>query len=521
MAYGRDDLPELFNIALACCDKWVDEGYGARPAIHEPDSVLSYADLKARTDRLGNGLRSLGLEPGDRYLIRLPSTRDFYSAFLAGLKIGAVAIPTPIQLREKELRYIMKTAGVRVVITENSLAEPIRRARAELATLEHVVCLATPDDAEVELSALIDGGEEELRPHRTTPDDPAFVLFSSGTTGDPKGIAHAHRGFGLAMGDPCGTIGMELDPSDVVLQPHDPSWSYSLGCGFLFPLCEGASIVSSHGQVGPMNLFQWVERHQVTILGAVPTFYRAVLSHPGIEHSADTSSLRYCSSAGEPLTVPTYHEWKERVGVDILDHIGQGESSMFCANIPGRKPVPGSVGRPLPGYRVAVLDADGVEVVDEIGDLAIGEDNPALFYDYLGMPKRWKASHRHGWYLTGDLARIDSVGNFWYVSRSDDLITSRGYLISPKEVEDTLVDHPAVLEAAVVGHPDERIGQIVVAFVALHAGYEAGPDLANELIEHARAAIAPFKTPKRIEFLAELPKTPTGKILRRDLRLLG
>jgi acetyl-CoA synthetase len=162
-----------------------------------------------------------------------------------------------------------------------------------------------------------------------------------------------------------------------------------------------------------------------------------------------------------------------------------------------------------------------VEVVDEIGDLAIGEDNPALFYDYLGMPERWMATHRDGWYLTGDLARIDSEGNFWYVSRSDDLITSRGYLISPKEVEDTLVDHPAVLEAAVVGHPDEHIGQIVVAFVALHAGYEAGPDLANELIEHARAAIAPFKTPKRIVFLAELPKTPTGKILRRELRSLG
>ncbi|MGH8913091.1 MAG: acyl-CoA synthetase [Acidimicrobiia bacterium] len=518
---GRDELPELFNIAVACCDKWVEQGHGDRPAIHDGDEVISYGDLSARVDRLGNGLESLGLGPGDRYLIRLPATPDFYTAFLAGLKIGSVAIPTPLQLRERELRYIMTTARVRAVITEETLADPIRSIRHEVPTLEHLVCLATGDRAEVELSSLVGSGDSRLVARRTTPNDPAFVLFSSGTTGVPKGIAHAHRGFGLAAGDPCGRFGMKLDPTDVVLQPHDPSWSYSLGCGFLFPLCEGASIVATHGMVRPENVLQWVERHRVTILGAVPTFYRAVLSRPGIEDTADISSLRYCTSAGEPLTVNTFHEWRERMGVLVLDHIGQGETSMFCANTPGRAVVPGSVGRPLPGYRVAVLDDEGREVVGEVGELAIKDDNPALFYDYLGMPERWEATHRDGWYLTGDLARVDDEGNFWYVSRSDDLITSRGYLISPKEVEDTLVDHPAVLEAAVVGQPDERIGQVVIAYVALQAGYEPGPELANELIDHARKEIAPFKTPKRIEFLEELPKTPTGKILRRDLRLRG
>lgn len=521
MPYGPQDLPAAFNIAVACCDKWVHAGQGDRAAIHGGDGFISYAELSERVNRLGNGLRSLGLGPGDHYLIRLSATRDFYTSFLAGLKIGSVAIPTPMQLRERELRYIMNSSGVRIVVTEQTLAEPIRSIRHEIPTLEHVVCLETDDPLEVDLSSLVESGDRDLVAAETTPNDPAFVLFSSGTTGVPKGIAHAHRGFGLAMGDPCGKVGMELEPGDVVLQPHDPSWSYSLGCGFLFPLCEGASIVASHGMARPDNILQWVQRHRVTILGAVPTFYRAVLSHSGIEDTADTSSLRYCTSAGEPLTVDTLHEWKERIGVNVLDHIGQGESSMFCANTPAREPIPGSVGRPLPGYRVAVLDDGGDEVVDEIGTLAIGDENPALFYDYLGMPDRWQATHRGGWYLTGDLARVDSDGNFWYVSRSDDLITSRGYLISPKEVEDALVDHPAVLEAAVVGHPDERIGQAVVAYVALNAGYQAGPELADELIEHARAVIAPFKAPKRIEFLDQLPKTPTGKILRRELRLLG
>ncbi|MGH8914601.1 MAG: acyl-CoA synthetase, partial [Acidimicrobiia bacterium] len=331
--------------------------------------------------------------------------------------------------------------------------------------------------------------------------------------------AHAHRGFNLAAGDPCGKIGMGLDPTDVVLQPHDPSWSYSLGCGFLFPLCEGASIVASRGMVRPENVLEWVERYRVTILAAVPTFYRAVLSHRGIEDGTEISSLRFCTSAGEPLTTNTYFEWKARIGVHVLDHIGQGETSMFCANTPEGGIVPGSVGRPLPGYQVAVLGDDGREIVGVIGELAIRDDNPALFYDYLGMPEKWESTHRDGWYLTGDLARVDEEGNFWYVSRSDDLITSRGYLISPKEVEDTLVDHPSVLEAAVVGHPDDRIGQVVTAYVALQPGYEPGPELAEALIAHARDQIAPFKAPKRIEFLDALPKTPTGKILRRDLRL--
>ena len=512
-------LPDFFNIAVACCDRWVEEGHGDRPAIHHGDEVLSYRDLQTRVNRLAGGLGSLGLGPGERYLIRLPSIPEFYAAFLAGLKIGAVAIPTPQQLREKELRHILTVAKVTVVITEETLAEPIRSIREEVPTLEHVVCLSTKDAGEVELSSLVESGGTRSDAHPTRPDDPAFVLFSSGTTGVPKGIAHAHRGFNLAAGDPCGRIGMALEPGDVVLQPHDPSWSYSLGCGFLFPLREGASIVANSGLVRPDNALEWVDRHRVTILAAVPTFYRAVLSRQGIENSSDVSSLRHCTSAGEPLTTNTYHEWKDRMGVELLDHIGQGESSMFCANTPVGGVVPGSVGKPLPGYQVAVLDDKGREVIDEIGELAIRDDNPALFYDYIGMPEKWAATHRDGWYLTGDLARVDDEGNFWYVSRADDLITSKGYMISPKEVEDTLVDHPSVLEAAVVGHPDDHIGQIVTAYVVLQPGYPADADMADELVAHARSQIAPFKAPKRIEFLDELPKTPTGKILRRDLRL--
>jgi acyl-coenzyme A synthetase/AMP-(fatty) acid ligase len=516
-----DRVPESYNIATACCDRWVAEGHGERTAIHFEGEGISYQDLHSAVNRLGNGLRSLGLGAGQRYLIRLPSRPEFYIAFLAGLKIGAVAVPTPQLLQARELRHVIKAANVRLVVTSESLAEPIRSIRDELPTLEHVVCLDSSERTEHELSELINGSDEELSVVDTKPDEPAYVLFSSGTTGLPKGIAQAHRANNICAGNPGGKYGMELHPEDIVFQPHDPAWSYSVSCGFLFTLCEGASIVASPKRVRPEDALQWVEQYRVTVFASVPTFYRAILSNPKVEVGVDVSSLRHCLSAGEPLTTNTYHEWKRRVGVPILDHMGQGELSMFCANRPSDKIKPGSFGRPLPGYRIAVVDKSGQEVIDEVGELVVSEDNPGLFYDYLGMPEKWDETHRGGWYYTGDLARQDDEGFFWYTSRSDDLITSRGYLISPKEVENCLVDHPSVLEAGVVGHRHDQMGQIVTAYIVLHDGTDISPTLEDELIAHTREQIAPVKAPKKVVFLAELPKTSTGKILRRQLRSLG
>ncbi|HVR80212.1 MAG TPA: acyl-CoA synthetase [Acidimicrobiia bacterium] len=515
------ELPSHFNIAVACVDRWVDEGHGDEPAIRTEDRVLTYDDVKELVDRLGNGFKALGLGRGDRFLIRLSGGIHFYAAFLAGLKIGAVAIPTPELLRERELRHIATVAKVRLVVTSDQLAGPIRALRGELADLREVACLGGDQGSEIDLADLIESGGHRLDPAETGPQDPAFILFSSGTTGVPKGIAHAHRGFNIAAGNPCGREGMGLDRSDVVFHPHDPAWSYSLGCGFLFPLAEGASIVGSVTRVSPEDVLKWVEDHRVSILACVPTFYRAILAHGDVERGRDLSSLRHCLSAGEPLTSNTFHEWQRRMGAPILDHIGQGEISMFCANKPGTEIRTASIGKPLNGYNVAVIDEEENPVVDEVGHLVISDDNPGLFFDYLDMPENWAETHRNGWYYTGDLARRDDEGYFWYVSRSDDLITSRGYLISPAEVEDSLVDHPAVLEAGVVGHPHEQWGEIVTAYVALQPGLDSSPGLEQELTDHVRDQLAPFKTPKKWVFLSELPKTSTGKILRRRLRESG
>lgn len=515
------ELPAHFNIATACVDKWVESGHGGAPAVRLVNRTISYQELQERVNRLGNGLEELGLDRGERYLIRLSGGIPFYTSFLAGLKIGSVAIPTPQLLRKRELKHIIAEADVKLVITSEDLAEPVRALRAEFPDLKGVVCLQTRDPSEVELEDLIEGASTQLVAEETTPNDPAFMLFSSGTTGTPKGIAHAHRAFNLAAGNPVGRVGMGLTRDDVVLHAHDPAWSYSLGCGFLFPLHEGASIVGSTERIPPNEILERVDAHSVSILACVPTFYRAVLADAEAESGRDLSSLRCCLSAGEPLTTNTLFEWQSRMGVPILDHIGQGESSMFCANIPTREPRPGSIGRPLPGYNVAVVDEDGSKVVDEVGQLVISDDNPGLFYDYLKMPEKWSETHHDGWYYTGDLAQEDDDGYFWYVSRADDLITSRGYLISPAEVEDTLVDHPAVLEAGVVGHPHEEWGQVVTAYVALKLPIEVSPQLESALNEHVLGQLAPFKAPKRYYFVDELPKTSTGKIRRRELREEG
>lgn len=514
-------LPSQFNITTACVDKWVERGHGQAPAIRLENRFISFSELQESINRLGNGLTDLHVGRRDRILIRLPGDPLFYVSFLAAIKIGAVPIPTPQLLGKRELAQIIEMANVKLVITADELAEPIRTLSNELANPPTVICHRTSESTEVELESVINAADSTLVAARTTPNDPAFMLFSSGTTGSPKGIAHAHRAFNLAAGNPVGRVGMGLTSHDITLHVHDPAWSYSLGCGFLFPLHEGASIVATKERIRPKEVLHEVEKHSVSILACVPTFYRAVLAKEGVENGRDLSSLRYCLSAGEPLTTATFFEWQERMGVAILDHIGQGETSMFCANIPAEDPRPGSLGKPLPGYDVAVVNDEGAKIIGDVGHLVISDDNPGLFYDYLKMPEKWSETHRNGWYYTGDLARQDDEGYFWYVSRADDLITSRGYLISPAEVEDTLVDHPDVLEAGVVGHPHEEFGQVVIAYVALKNGVAESPQLESVLNEHVLGQLAPFKAPKRYFFVDELPKTSTGKIRRTDLRAGG
>lgn len=506
-----------FNIGWECCDRWVESGFGGRPAIHFGDRRLTYADLQALSNRIGNALLACGLGRGDRFLVRLPGVPELYATVLGGLKIGAVPVPTPLLFGPRELEHILTVAGARLAVSDATSVQAIRAIRAKLPALRGILCLGALEPDTLSFGDLVAQASASLDPCRTSLEDPAFVLFTSGTTGRPTGIAHAHRAFNLARGNPCGRWVMDLRSDDIVFQPHDLAFSYAFGCGFLFPFHCGASVVASAERVPPERALEWIERFRVSIFLSVPTMYRTLLSL-GIEKRFDLSSLRRCISAGEPLAPQTYAEWRARLGLDILEHIGQAELQGFCANTPESGIKPGSVGKPLPGYTVAVLDEEGKPAIGTIGDLVIRDDNPALFYEYVGQPEKWRSTHRNGWYYTGDLAVRDEDGYFSYVSRADDLIKSRGYLISPREVEDTLSAHPAVREVGVVGVPDPVMGQMVKAFVVLQPDRPASPALAQDLQRHVKAHIAPYKAPREIEFVTTLPRGATGKILRRALR---
>ena len=295
---------------------------------------------------------------------------------------------------------------------------------------------------------------------------------------------------------------------------------YPLGSSFFHPLLAGATVVIDQGRFDPEKALATIQRRGVTVFAAVPTIYRLLLAVPRAESRYRLGSLRLGMSAGEALPPDTYGQWRQRFGVTIYDGLGQTEGHIFIANQLNLPIRPGSMGKPLRGYEAAVLnDTGSPQPRGTSGHLAIrNEDHPGLAIGYRKDPERWAAVNRDGWYYTQDIAYVDEDGYYWYVSRSDDLIKSRAYLISPKEVESALLEHPAILEAAVVGIPDAALSNKIKAFVTLKAGTEASDSLAVQIREYVRSVIAPYKVPQELEFLSDLPKTANGKILRRELR---
>jgi acyl-coenzyme A synthetase/AMP-(fatty) acid ligase len=295
---------------------------------------------------------------------------------------------------------------------------------------------------------------------------------------------------------------------------------YPLGSSFFHPLLAGATVVIDQGRFDPEKVLATIQRRGVTVFAAVPTIYRLLLAVPQAESRYRLGSLRLGMSAGEALPPDTYGQWRQRFGVTIYDGLGQTEGHIFIANQLNMPIRPGSMGKPLRGYEAAVFDDRGSpQTRGTSGHLAIrNEDHPGLAIGYRKDPERWAAVNRDGWYYTQDIAYVDEDGYYWYVSRSDDLIKSRAYLISPKEVESALLEHPAILEAAVVGIPDAALSNKIKAFVTLNSGIEASDSLAVQIREYVRSVIAPYKVPQELEFLSDLPKTANGKILRRELR---
>jgi len=513
------EIPERFNMGAWVVDRHVAEGRGGKLAAWAGGRSYTFDEIRQLSNRFGNALRALGVRRGDCVMIRLGTGLNTMVAFLGVLKIGAVALPTNRLFQEYEIEKMLANSEAVAVVSTPELIGPVAAVRERFPSLRHVILFG--GDGEDSAERLMQRASPELTAAATHRDELAVIIYTSGTTGEPKGVEYGHR-WVIGTGDPITQAMAQLGAGDICFQPQDWSFNYPLGCGFLYPFLVGATIVIPEGRFDAEQAFATIERYGVTVFSAVPTIYRMMLAVPDAESRFKLDTLRIGLSAGEPLPAPTFLEWRERLGLTILDGIGQSECHIFVGNQLGKTIKPGSMGRPLPSYQVAVLDDEGrPQPRGTPGHLVFRNDHPGLTLGYHRDAERWAAVNRDGWYYTKDIASVDEEGYYWYVSRSDDLIKSRAYLISPKEVESALLDHPAVLEAGIVGIPDTVMGQKVKAYLTLRPGIEQTAGLSEELRAHARRLIAPYKVPHEIEFVAELPKTLNGKILRRELRARG
>jgi len=518
--FYRLDIPERLNMARLVVDFWAEHGRAQDVAIYDEDRKITYQELKDLTDRFANAFHKLGISKGERYVIRTPNQPEYQISFLGGQKIGAVPIPTNPMLREYELEHIINNSEAVAVITTSKYIQAIENIRPRCKTLKHIIVVGEVQGDQIPFEDLLKEDGASLPFVETYRDDPAYFLYTSGTTGAPKGVVHCHR-FIIGAGDPIGKFTMGLERGDICGGPTALTWMYALGHNFLFAFRWGVSTaIYSDERFNSERAYEFIERHKITVFAGTPTIYRMMLAIKDAEKRYDTSSLKYCLSSGEPLLAETWREWMRRFGVKIIDSMGQTEAHEFCTTQTNLRVKVGSMGKPLPGIEVAIVNDKGERLPPgEMGHLAIRRDHPALFKEYFKMPEQMEeVSFPNNWYDTKDLAHMDEDGYFWYGSRSDDIMTCHGYRISPADVETALQENEAVLESGVAGVIDPEMGEKVKAWVVLHEGYEPTPELAKKLQDFVKATIAPYKYPREVEFIKELPKTSSGKILRRELR---
>jgi 2-aminobenzoate-CoA ligase len=514
----RFELPELkypdrMNCVAELLDRWIAAGWGDRPCLISPAETLTYAQLGERVNRIANVLtRSLGLMPGHRVLLRGPNNPMMVAAHLAVVKAGGIVVATMPLLRAKEIAYPIAKAKIRLALCDHRLAEEMEKARSLASELERVVYWGSgaPDALE---KLMATPGYETFVPCDTASEDVCLIAFTSGTTGEPKGTMHFHRDM-LATCDSYGRYVLRAQASDRFIGSPPLAFTFGLGGLVLFPLRVGAASILIE-KASPDDLLAAIEKFRATIAFTAPTAYRAMLARLR-EH--DMSSLGKCVSAGEPLPKATFEAWLAATGIKILDGIGATEMLHIFIGSPEEEIRPGATGKPVPGYEARVVDADRKELPpNTIGRLAVRGPTGCRYL----ADKRQLQYVQDGWNITGDTYLMDEDGYFWYQARSDDMIVSSGYNIAGPEVEAALLEHPAVAECGVVGSPDEERGQVVKAYVVLRMGYSGDAATTKLLQEHVKATIAPYKYPRTIEYVTQLPRTQTGKLQRFELRRMA
>jgi benzoate-CoA ligase len=509
-------LPERFNIADYLVDRHVREGRGGRTAILCGDESITYSQVAERSNRLANGLRSLGLRREERLMLLMLDTPAFVYGFFGAQKIGAVPIPTNTLLKSQDYQYMLNDSRARVVIASEALLPQLAAIpRRELPYLEHVIVDGAPTGEMRALEQLLEA-PAALEVENTTKDDAAFWLYSSGTTGFPKGAVHLHHDVVFTVA--CyaqGVLGMTA--ADRTFSVAKLFFAYGLGNALTFPFAVGATTILWPGPPTPPNVYAQIERFKPTLFFSVPTNYGQLLAHKRDGADVDLSTVRQAVSAGEALPKALYERFKDRFGVEILDGIGSTEIlHIFISNRSGRVR-PGSAGELVAGYEARIVDDAGADVADgTVGNLLIKGDSTCA--NYWNKHEKTKDTIDGHWIRTGDKFSRDADGYYWYAGRADDMLKVGGIWVSPVEIENTLVEHAAVQEAGVIGRRDADDLEKPMAYVVLAAGHAPSPELARELQDFVRSKIAEYKRPRWIEFVEALPKTATGKTQRFKLR---
>jgi benzoate-CoA ligase len=513
---AADILPEQFNVATYFVDRNVAEGHGNAPAIHYEGRVLTYADVQDLANRTGNALLELGVEQEDRVLILCLDAPEFVGAFWGAIKIGAVAVPVNTLMRAQDYLYFLDDSRARVAVISVPLMAEAEPVLARARHLRHVLVAGGDPGRHLSYEDRVAKASPRLDAAPTSRDDAAFWLYSSGSTGFPKGAVHLHHDMVVCYETYAKQV-LGIHAGDRVYSAAKLFFAYGLGNAGYFPMGAGAQSVLYPHRPSPDAVFELITRMRPTLFFGVPTLYAAMLAAKDAERRYDLSSLRLCVSAGEALPEDIFTRWRDRFGVEIIDGIGTTEIlHIFLSNRPGAVR-PGSSGLPVPGYEASLVDDDGRPVAPgEIGNLRVkGDSTMALYWN---KHEKTKETLFGPWIQTGDKYWQDRDGYFWYAGRSDDMLKVGGIWVSPVEVEATLIKHPAVLEAAVVGHEDDDRLVKPKAFVVLKDRAAASLALAEELKAFVKDKIAPYKYPRWIEFVGELPKTATGKIQRFKLR---
>lgn len=524
----RWEVPEYYNFGFDVIDAWAKDrtklALISLDRSAEKASLHTFYELSYLSNRFVNVLRSLGIKKGERVLVILESIPEWYEVMIGMFKLGVVPMPGTVLLTSKDIEYRINRAEAAAVITDVNHIGRVERIADRCPTLRHKIVVDGVVQEWLNLKQEMDKtssdlNRDDLEPTRS--DDPMLLYFTSGTTGHPKMVLHTHS---YAKGhEVTARFAQSLTEKDLHWTVSETGWAKAAWGKLFGQMLVGAAIIQweTPQRFDPDGLLRTMERYGVTTFCAPPTVYRMLVQ---LDLTKYKLKLRHCMSAGEPLNPEVIKLWKDHFGMDIYDFYGQTETVCVISNYPFMPIKYGSMGKPTPGHDVRIVDDEGKELpFNEEGNIAIylGKQRPpGLLKEYWKDPEAMQAAFKGDYYLTGDRAYKDEDGYFWFVGRDDDVIKSSGYRIGPFEVESALIQHPAVAESAVVGVPDPKgvRGVLVKAFVVLAKGHEPGPKLTSDIQEFVKNITAPYKYPRIIEYVEELPKTISGKILRRELR---